>query len=114
MFLLSSPHLVYWAQLRGSLHWLFNKRKIRMDEQEKRVARNIIVVGSGGATIAGLTTTVLGVTAAVFSFSVAPAVGALIGLGGFAVGAVSSYLYRDELVKKAEKIAARIDEPDLT
>ena len=79
----------------------------------KYLARDITIVGNGGAAIAGLTTTVLGIGAGLFSLPVAPLFGAIAGLSGFIIGAVGSYLYKDELLKRAKKFEKYLDKPKI-
>lgn len=75
-----------------------------MEDKESHIARDITVAGSGGATIAGLTTTVVGITTAALGVTIVPVAGALIGLGSFAVGALGSYWLRDKLLDEAGKV----------
>ena len=78
-------------------------------DKEKNIARDTMVVSSGGAAMMGLTTVALGIGAGVFSLSIAPIVGAIAGLGGFIVGAVGSYWYEDEILKEVEKLTRRFE-----
>ena len=67
-------------------------------DKEKNIARDTMVVSSGGAAMMGLTTVALGI-----------GVGAIAGLGGFIVGAVGSYWYEDEILKEVEKLTRRFE-----
>jgi hypothetical protein len=77
--------------------------------EQKNLAKNITVVGSGGSLGAGVITACTSISASALNLSLSSPWLAAAGIAGFIAGAALSYAFEDKILHEAEKRAEDIE-----